>query len=373
MRRCTLLSMVAALVGCEWTPPVANVDTGSAPGVIMGDVLVVGPERPADVFVLLYEADNPGPPAGLGGPINFDVIPAESFEQSPLGSWSASYALTSVPPGEYLISALHDTDRDFSPSVDIAKGSTCGDWGGGFVGWVTDEDGSGGPDTVSLELGPGELLAGVPAAIQVPIPIEKPAFTILGEDGTPATGRVGVAPDGGIVLAATAVGTQYVDLGPVQNLEDKQPCAVSFPFVPVVSYDDSGAVTIEDMEPPQVFLTEILSEEEMAAGASPMTIQGIVDYSIEEFLLQLLQFPTMAGEKVEMTVRISDNGRYFLPFSTSETGDGPVSELPEGPWAVMVVNGAGQTWTVPNRYGLAERSPTGGFDPETQGATVMIR
>ena len=39
MRRCTLFAMVAAAMGCEWTPPVANVDTGSAPGVIMGDVV----------------------------------------------------------------------------------------------------------------------------------------------------------------------------------------------------------------------------------------------------------------------------------------------------------------------------------------------
>ncbi|HCH65013.1 MAG TPA: hypothetical protein DFR83_19575, partial [Deltaproteobacteria bacterium] len=297
----------------------------------------------------------------------------ESFEQSPMGSWSASYALTAVPPGRYLMSALHDTDLDFSPSVDIAKGSTCGDWGGGFVGWVTDDDGSAGPDTVPLELGPGELLTGVPAAIQVPIPIEKPAFTILGGDGEPASGQVGMSTDGTLTLAATAVGTEYIELGPLQDLSDKQPCAVSFPFVPVVSYDDAGAVIIEDMEPPQVFFTEILSAEDAASGTSPMVIQGIVDYSVADFLFQLLNFPTMAGESLELTVRVSENGRYYLPFSVSDDGDGSVDELPEGPWSVMVVNGAGQTWTVPNTFGQAETNPTEGFDPATQGATVVIR
>ena len=184
---------------------------------------------------------------------------------------------------------------------------------------------------------------------------------------------MGLDLDGTLTLSATAVGTEHIDLGPLQDLSDKQPCAVSFPFVPVVSYDDLGGVVIEDMEPPQVFLTELLSEEEEVAGAVPMVIQGIVEYSVADFLFQLLDFPTMAGESLELKVRVSDNGRYFLPFSTSEDGDGSVDELPEGPWSVMVVNGAGQTWTVPNTFGQAEMNPTGGFDPSTQGATVVFR
>jgi hypothetical protein len=217
------------------------------------------------------------------------------------------------------------------------------------------------------------LLDGVPIVVQLPIPIEKPAFMILGGDGVPSYGQVGLDPDGSVTLASTAVGTEYLEIGPVQNVDEKQTCAVSFPFVPVVSYDATGAVIVEDMEPPLVYFTEILSEERVAAGESPMVVQGIVDYSIEEFLFQLLTFPTMAGERVEMEVRISENGQYFLPFSTSETGDGPVDALPSGPWSVMVVNGAGQTWTVPNTFGKAETNPTDGFVPATQGATVVIR
>ncbi len=365
--------VLAGLVGCEWTPRVVDSDTGAELGVILGDVLVVGPERPSDTFVLLYDATNPGPPAGFGSPINFDVIPAEAFEESELGSWTAPYALTAVPPGQYLMSALHDTDRDFSPVVDIASGSTCGDWGGGFVGWVESEDGTSGPDTVSFELGPGELLDGVPAAVQVPIPIEKPAFTILGGDGIPARGQVGLDADGTLVLAATVVGTEYLELGPLQDLEDKQPCRVSFPFVPVVSYDENGSVSVDDMEPPLVFFTQILDPADEAAGAAPVVIQGIVEYSVEQFLFQLLSNSSMPGEALELSVRISENGRYFLPFSSSATGDGLVSELPAGPWAVTVVNAAGQTWTVPNEFGQAETNPTGGFVPATQGASVVFR
>lgn len=364
---------LALLAACAWTPPYAPLDSGAPLGVIAGTVLVVGPERPSDVYVLLYDAADPGPPAGLGSPLNFDVIPAESFEQDPLGSWSASYGLTEIPGGSYTLSGLHDTDQDFSPVVDIAGGSTCGDWGGGFVGWVEAEDGTAGPDTVALELGEGELLDGVPVAIQVPIPVEKPAFTILDGSGAPATAPVTVDRTGELRLGATVVGTEYLELAPLQNLDDKQDCAVSFPFVPIVSYDDTGAPVIEGFQPPQVILTQLLSDEEAAAGAEPVRIQGIVNYDVNTLGVQLLFDSSRPAETLELSVSLAQDGRYFVPFSTSPDGDGAVTSLPAGPWAVTVVNAAGQTWTVPNEAGSEETAPELGFVPATQGVVVMLQ
>ena len=104
-----------------------------------------------------------------------------------------------------------------------------------------------------------------------------------------------------------------------------------------------------------------------------MVVQGIVEYAVEDFLFQLLNHPTMAGEQTELVVRLAEDGRFWFPFSTTEGGDGSVEALPEGPWAVTVVNAAGQTWMVPNEFGAAEANPTGGFEPESQRAMVMLQ
>ena len=376
MRRLLVTAAASSLApACEWTPPLRMHDTAVELGAITGEVVVVGPEVPADVYVLIYDADNPGPPAGLGRPINFDVIPKEVFEPDGLGSWSAPWGLTHLPAGDYVISGLHDTDLDFSPMVDIAGGSTCGDWGGGYVGVVEDADGNEVIDTIPLTLEDGELLEGVPVAIQVPIPIEKPAFVILGGDERAATGPVGLPRDGLLHLQATAVGSEYVDLVPLQDLDRKLDCAVSFPFVPIVSLSDAGEPTVDGFETPTVYLSQVLDEEERAQGVEPIVIEGVVetDALYLSLLGQLLADASRPAETLELLVRFGQDGRYSVPFSTAEGGDGDMDSLPDGPWAVTVVNAAGQTWTVPNTFGAAETHPAYGFVPATQAATVMLQ
>ena len=368
MRRRLMLVLLSWSAACEHTPPLQPLDTAAATGVITGSVVVVGPERPSDTYVLLYDVNNPGMPDGMGSPVNFDAIPAERFEEDGLGSWSASYALSGVPEGTYTISGLHDTDRDFSPFLDTNMGSTCGDWGGAHVGVVPLVDGSTELDTVPFSIEAGELLDGVPVAIQLPIPIERPAFQILDGAGAPATGPVGMSRDGVLSLGSTAVGTEHIELMPVQDVDAKVPCAVSFPFYPQVSYDEAGEPVIEGFDTPIVVFTELMPPESRA----PMQVAGFVDYDVNTLGVQLLLQPEFLAEMTEIDVRISEGGRYWNAFSTSPDGDGDVADLPEGPWAVTVINVAGQPWTVPNEFGSSETSPRHGFVPDTQVATVMF-
>jgi len=236
---------------------------------------------------------------------------------------------------------------------------------------VEDAEGNGGPDTTSFTLEEGQLLDGVPAVVQVQIPVEKPAFTILGGDGLPASGQVGLARDGTLHLASTVVGTEYLTLGPLQDLDDKSECGVAFTFYPLVSYDATGAPSVDGFIPPDVFLTQILDDAALARGDTPIVIQGIVEYDFLALVGQLLVNDAFPGESLDLTVRFAEDGQYFLPFS--DTPSGSMSSLPDGPWAVTVVNVAGQTWTVPNTFGAGETNPTGGFVPATQNAKVVLQ
>jgi len=363
------IALAALTTACDYTPPLEPLDTAAATGVIEGSVVVVGPEAPADTYVLLYDVTDPGMPSGLGSPVNFDVIPKEHFQQDGLGSWSAPYAMSAVPAGTYYISGLHDADQDFSPFLDTNAGSTCGDWGGAHVGMVPQEDGTSEVDTMPFTLEEGELLEGVPVAIQILIPIERPAFHILDGNGQPATGRVAMTHEGTVTLASTAVGTAHIELQPVQDVDAKVPCAVSFPFYPVVSYDEAGEPVIEGFDTPIVVFTEL----DPPADRASMQIAGFVDYDLNALGVQLLLNPSFLPEMTELEVRISKNGRYWDAFSTTPDGDGDVTELPSGPWGVTVVNFAGQPWTVPNEFGASESNPRFGFQPSTQLATVIFQ
>ncbi len=373
MRFPALLGLVWA-AGCAWEPPLV-LDSADVNGVIRGTVNIVGPDVPANVFLLLYDATNPGPPAGLGSPVNFTAIPSSAFETSPLGSWSAPFALTAIPGGTYLISALHDTDDDFHPFVDIRGGSTCGDWGGAHVGWL---DEAGGPATTTLTLEDDDLLDGVPVVVQVQVPLERPAFVVLDESSAPARDSVSVTVDGSIVLSSTAVDVAKLDggrfqLGPVQDPTNRQPCAVAFPFVPLLSTSETGETVLDGFEPPRVIFRELWADwpEDPPADFVPHVFQGIVDFDTRALSLQLLADTSRPPETTELSVKVSSDGLATLPFASAPSV--PFSELPRGPYAVTVINAAGQTWTVPNvDGGLLAEDPQGAFQPEYQLATIVL-
>lgn len=360
--------VAATAAGCAWEPPIVPLDTAAPSGVVSGSVSVVGPEAPSDTYVLLYDANNPGPPNGLGRPINFDVVPKSAFARAADGSWSAPFTLTEVPAGTYTLSGLHDDDQDFHPTIDTNGGSTCGDWGGAHVGV---DPATGSLDTATITVGVRDSVASVPVVVQVPIPYERPAFGILDGQGAFADGVVGLSRDGAVTLASTAVSTEWLELGPVQDLSAPVPCGVGFLVEPLLNENPDGTTELLGFEPPQVVFT--LLDDDGAVADPPVIVEGVVAYDGLPLFEQLTADDSRAPELTELSVSIGQDGRYWLPFSTTDGGDGAVADLPSGPWAITVINAAGQSWTVPNTgAGLSSRS-TADFSPESQLAAVVLQ
>ena len=104
---------------------------GQPPGAIAGTVRL-DPADAAPVVVLAFAASDPPPPAGTGSPRGVALLSAEA-----LASGEASFRIGGLDAGPYLVAALHDRDRDFSPFVVALQGATAGDrsaWAGAVEG-----------------------------------------------------------------------------------------------------------------------------------------------------------------------------------------------------------------------------------------------
>src|SRR5262249_28449469 len=128
------------LAGCSYEAPL-DPNTQPLLGSISGEVVFGGatgtdPSAETELgptYVLLYDAANPGPPAGTGTPITFAAVSPDAFSGTDVGIDAAPFTLTRVVPGQYLVNALVDMDGNFNPLVTALAGPTCGDWGGAHI------------------------------------------------------------------------------------------------------------------------------------------------------------------------------------------------------------------------------------------------
>ena len=378
MRHLPALTGILAILGCDYTPPDAEFD---APlNVIAGTVDVAGVESPANTVILVTDAANPGPPVGTGSPATFATVPAAAFsDPTDAGLSGAPWAVTNVPDGNWVITALMDEDNDFffSSAVSALAGATCGDALGAHV------DSTGALAPVPTEN--GSLVDEVTIEISTVLTTERPAFTLEAEevDGSPANGSaisLSTAADPGAVfpqqfkLSATAVAADVHGLGEYEYRLDGPfdptnplPCQTGF----LARLVDANLDGIPDELPgfpgfglldmwPRVFLSYTGVDDEGAtwaaqAAVSPFmraayegTADGVdndgdslVDEANDIPLNTPLYFP-------EISVTWLPGARRTLPDGTSEVVFDP-AQIPTGRWAVTVVNEAGQTWTVPNQ------------------------
>ena len=127
--------LALTMLGCGWEAPVIG-DGEAATNVITGNVVVNAPEVSGPALVLLYDAFDPPPPEGTGRPINLASVAEDAFSGGD-GVLSAPFALTGVPAGTWLVTALLDQDQDFHPLIDATAGSTCGDMLGAYLSDIT--------------------------------------------------------------------------------------------------------------------------------------------------------------------------------------------------------------------------------------------
>lgn len=367
MRPAPLSSVLLLLAGCGWQPPL-DPDAAAVDNALAGTLVYSGDAAPGDVVVILYDAADPPPPTGTGGPVTFSTVPASAFTGDGAGVQSAPWTLSQVPDGDFLVSALMDLDGDFHPLLSSNAGATCGDVAGGHLADL----GSTEPGVVSVT--GGELLDDVTLLVASAYPIERPAFrfdTNAVDRDAAAAALFDFEDDSELfTLSSTAVLSELVQLtGP---FDGSDPCDVAF-WVHFPDDDGDGApdphVTYGEEGVPMVWprvymrwLGELEDGGSIVAEAVPNPL-----------MLTIFGGPVELGVTTPMTsmdVAFVPAAVHILPDGTREVLD--VADVPTGAWSVTVVAETGQTWTVPNETASAA-STDSAFSPATQEQVFLLQ
>ena len=408
-----LLSLLA-LAACDFEAPVLE-DAPPIGNVVSGTLLANGVDVPGDTMVLVYEAANPGPPEGTGSPITFATVPAAAFTGDAGGIESASYTLTGLPDGTYVLQALMDLDGDFNPFDISVSGATCGDVVGAHVTDLV--TGSIAPVTVSG----GELVDDVSIALGTVVPIERPAFAYAEQQVVDRAASLDPMTPQTFSLTSSAIHTAFgldfpVDLtGPCPespalpgycDLEQLAPCDVAF-YVRVADDDGDGLPDLRaDLPPeagipdiwPRVFLEYLGRPLEDGSGFEPLPEGESWSAEAFPFLAEIGAFsaglvptppvpfgPTVPLRELSVTwapvVRYTHPGGGTLNEATGEMFDlldlrqgAETDAIPAGAWSVTVISETGQTWTVPNAIAITEVSTQPDvFDPSSQAGVLVVQ
>lgn len=409
------------LAACAWEAPV-DPDAAPPPNAIAGPVVAGGLDAPATAVIFAAPADAPMPPLGTGRPATLTTVPAAAFTGGD-GVQAAAYTLTDVPDGDWLITGFADVDGDFHPTIDALGGATCGDVVGGHLADL------GGTALAAVSVADGALADGIAVTLGSRLPVERPAFVPLGQDGTPGLPviqRAGAATPQGFLLRSVAVeaafrlpdGTPTVTVsltGPRADDPANPPegnplglppsphhdlfapsCDVAF-FVHVLDADGNGDPDDHPQVPggvdawPQVGLTWLglpVDDDadgqpdrfdrggDPAAWTAPAILSPLplldgrlpVGVPVLTTALELLWVPVAV--RAAPAAELDCDGTWTEGTCESVVTD--PSQIPAGAWAITVIESTGQTWTVPNA--LTRATPTGGagFLPAAQGLYLLV-
>jgi hypothetical protein len=351
----TILPLLAACSFHVPLDPDAPTPTNTISGTVVADT------AGSPTFVLLFAADDPPPPTGTGSPVTFSSIPASAFTGDGQGLQSAPFAITGVPDGNWLITALLDADGDFQPLLSSNAGATCGDWVGAHITDLTTGDFA--PVTVEG----GETLDDVPVLVGRELTTERPAFTI-------AEGAIDQTSEDmqSFTLASTGIHSEVVDLDGPYDPDAPAACQTSF----LVYINDADGDGQPDPHP---------NPDLAAAGALDIWPRIYVQYAGEvpdgeswateavifpDFLFTGEVSPGVPTPRTSLTAIFTGAAVHTLADGTQEVVYAP--DLPPGPWSVTVVSITGQTWTLPNET-AGFPSTSDDFDPTTQGATLIVQ
>lgn len=416
-----ILGTSGLLASCAWEPQ-QHPGHGSPPNVISGEVVANGVTTPSTTIIFVASADNPMPPLGTGRPATFSSVPASEYTGQSAGLQSASYAVTGVPDGDYLITGFMDVDGDFHPTVDALSGATCGDIGGAHLADL--QTGT----LAAVSVSGGELLDDVTIVLGSTFTVERPAFYPLAWNETAGAyvpgmpvvsiGRAVAGAYETFKVASTAVHAAYrneddevtltYDLeGPYEVQGDRwdpylgtPTCEVAF-FGWVKDSDENGVpdehpdypgTGLLDIWPrfgltflgdpvdtnsdgfPDAFENDLATGESWSspAAVSPLSVllTGELPVGVP-FLTDLLDVLYVPAAAHTYPASESDCLGDWANGLCTETVLVP-SEIPRGAWALTVISETGQTWTVPNTLPLASSTDTDTFNPLTQFTWVWV-
>ena len=301
------------------------------PGGIQGKVRVV-PEAQGDVFVVAFDAANPPPPAGTGGPVGLATVPAAAFDGISAGR-AADFTISGLPPGQYLLSGLLDVDGSFSPLSSLLAQPSAGDYSGLAAAPIVVQQG---------------LSTGADLRIDTLVPFDRPAFEIpqglsFSRADFPAT----------MSLVAHAV--------PALGIDE---ASAMLPIM--LSEGDQEGDNFQDLLP-RVLLTKMVDVGD--PRSAPNDPRGIV---IPALVNPLPYYAPLIGG-----VNAVPTGAYevILPPTAVElaAGGAQISPPPPGRYRVNVLSGTGQTWSVPNDLDLALARVGGPLEDPSQAQFVTVQ
>ncbi len=362
-----------SLLACGWSPPL-DPDAAQVLNSLSGTVVYSGDAEPQTVIVLLFAADDPPPPAGTGSPVAFSTVPADAFTGDGAGLQSAPWALSRVPDGDWLVTAMMDMDGDFHPLLGSNAGATCGDVGGAHLQSL------GSADLGVVRVEGGALLDDIAVLVANTYPTERPAWQFQANAVDQLAAAVALADPSDdaelFTLSSTGVASEVLQLsGPFDGSEL---CDTAF----WVHFVDADADGLPDPHPepayadlgipyawPRVYLQYLdLSEEQLASGEA-----YVAEAIVNPLLIDLYGGPVPVGVPTPLTqlsVAFVPAAQHLLPDGSAELLQAP--ELPVGAWSVTVVAQTGQTWTLPNEL-AAFQSTDPSFAPASQAQVLVVQ
>ncbi len=349
-------------LACSYAVPV-DVDAEERGNTVSGTVVINDVDEASNVFVLLYDATDPGPPYGTGSPVNFASVAAGAFTGGD-GVESAPWSVTGLDDGTYYVTGVMDADGDFNPFVDTNAGSTCGDLVGAFVDDVLD------PQLATFELAEHDWLDDVTIAIATELQVERPGFYLATESVSRTAETTQV-----FQLKSTGIYTDQVTLeGPYDGSD---PCMTSFVHYAV----DADADGLPDPHP---------NEALAAAGAydiwpriylahTAFESNGPVLYASEAAVYPdvLLSGGAALGVPTPLTTLNAIFGQAAQRYTYDSAGEAVPDEVvygdavPDGEWSVTLIQYTGQTWTVPNTS-WQQRATEEGWQQEEQAWGLVL-
>ena len=376
--------LLALLLGCPYDAPYApaldeNGQPRPVPNVISGEVVLDVDVPPAPVIVFVTAASNPMPPYGTGRPATISTVTAESFATATTGIRSASFSVSNVPDGDYVLTALMDVDGDFSPLIPAMGGATCGDVVGAHV-----------TDLVTRALAPVTVADGSHASeitllLASQLTTERPAFEIAGfGNGGGEVDALATAGTQEFDLVATGIHSDIYDLAGPEALALGECGAAFLITAPDADKDGEydphptyGSLGLDDLWP-RIYLQYLGTPNGDGSFALDLAPgESWAAEAVPEPGYSRLGVVPPGGATLSGTLYVT-----WIPAASHTTigADGvAVSEtvldptlIPKGAWGLTVIEPTGQTWTLPNtlpQWG----STVDGYDPLDQLAWITVR
>jgi hypothetical protein len=393
-------SLVAGLVlfACEPPPvsPGADKRQNARPARVEGTVVVSSAAR-GNVVVLLFDAARPPPPTGTGRPLTFALVPKQTLfgqvRDLDTGPFTAPFAFSLVNPGQYQVRAFVDANDDFIPWYGVTNEVNTGDVGGAAIDSLTKA-----PLTIEVPAatdGTPQPALDVPVSIgdTARVPVDRPVFEVTMPGSS--------TPLDEATLAAAPLALE-LKVRPTAEGVVKQPNPVFLArFI-----DDDGDGAPDDANRdgvpdlwPRVVVRKLANE---APGVNPLADEndldrnGLVDdtgvdyehsnapadgvpdvvvlaagVNPTELAPQLLDAMGKVKPTPTPLTRLPIVIRNTALDATNSRQPLPIKGVPDGRYAITVIQQTGQTWRVPNEL---QPALAGRFGlPPVSSQTFVIR